>query len=416
MARDKGFWINLKDGSAIEITDHERYLQSNPGRFGLTAQKLQAMKDRRERLVAAMKKGWLRMRKQRNYVAFEHAWRDRPDVFHNILTFLKKHKGLIWPNERLYISHVDAGVDFEGTAQQFIDKWTPKRGKGVPYDPRTAPPEDWGHETDIFNLIRRHIYRKKGIPFESAVPFEVEVDVIHEALGTMGVQNGIFNLNHLLRDLGFKYDEDEGPPKPPEPEYGTISEAGLSRLWAKTKEPFVILTAFRDDPSRGDSPAERLRANRQLNRKLLAFLNANKMGAYKLVGHWLEGPQGMDYETAVAKGLAHDVVEEPFFVPKPRNMSKDEFLTIMKDIAFSPELHQDSILYGDGKTFWYWYRDNPRPKKAGDKITFSKVAQAYSQLRKRPGVPFVFEGVIMPINVMSRQALSALGLLWPVVS
>jgi hypothetical protein len=330
-------------------------------------------------------------------------------VFDALLTFMKKNKNLVWANERMYVSHVQDGVDFEGTAQEFIDKFTPKRGKGVRYDPATAPRDDWGHETEIFNMLRKRIFRKKGIPYESEVPFETQVEIVQEAFSTMGSQHPkVYNLERLLMDLGFRVPEPEV--YEPLEQFGTVSEAGLSRLWAKTREPFAIITAFRDDPSRGACPAARLRANRQMNKKLLSFLNSNRMGAYKLIGHWEEAPEGLSYAQAKARGLTQDVTEESFMVPKPKDMPENEFRGAM--VALMRAYKQDAIVYGDGTSVMLIFQDGST-SGLGSKPSFNRVAQAYSQLRSRPGVPFVFEGVAAPINVTSRQAFDSLGLLWP---
>jgi hypothetical protein len=408
MPRDKGYWINLKSGKAKEVYDHESELFSNPKSYYLTADRLRGMKDRRERLIAAMKKGFLRMRKQRGYIAWEHHWRDRPMVMDVILTFMKKNKRVVWPEERMYISHVNDGVDFEGTAKDFIEKFTPKKGKGVRYDPKTAPRDDWGHETEIFNMLRKRIYKKKGIPYESEVPFETQVEIVHEAFQTMGSQRNVFDLERLLSDLGFKVPEVEV--YEPLDQFGTVSEAGLSRVWAKTKEPFAIITSFRDDPSRGSTPAARLKANRQMNKKLLSFLNSNRMGAYKLIGHWEEAPEGMSYAQAKARGMTQDVTEESFMVPKPKDMPEEEFRAAM--VSLMRAYKQDAIVYGDGTSVMLIFQDGST-SGIGSKPSFNRVAQAYSQLRNRPGVPFVFEGVAAPINVTSRQAFDAIGLYWP---
>jgi 3-deoxy-D-manno-octulosonic acid (KDO) 8-phosphate synthase len=58
-------------------------------------------------------------------------------------------------------------------------------------------------------------------------------------------------------------------------------------------------------------------------------------------------------------------------------------------------------LVGDGI---YLYYKNGGSDKIGSDISLNKTAQAYSQMRKKKNVPFVFEGSLQPTNNISKQA------------
>lgn len=380
-----GLWLDIDTGETVEVFDHETTVRSNPRKFGLSQSQLSRMKERDDVLKAAMKNGWIRMRRHRNYIAFEHLHKDRPDIFFAILQMMKKHKGMIWPSDTIWISHVKQGVDFEGKAEEFIDKYTARFG-GVPYDPQTAPPEEWGRETEIATMLRKRLLRKAGVPYEDAT-FLQKTDVLFEVMKSLRVLEDPF--------LSERTDGESV-------EFGRLSEAGLARLWSKTKEPFSILTAFRNEYTK--------KQNIQRNKELIRWLNANKMGAYRLIGHWREAPEGMSYEQAEREGKLTDVTEDSLMVPKPEDMPLNVFREVMVDIM--QKYGQDAVVFGDGQKVMLLYRDGTTDV-IGKKPAFNKIAQAYSQLRKKPEVPFVFEGVAVPVNSLSCWAFKTLGLLYP---
>lgn len=176
-------------------------------------------------------------------------------------------------------------------------------------------------------------------------------------------------------------------------EFGSINEAGLSRMLSQTKgNDFCIVTAFRDNYS--------LKQNRQRNGEILKLLNSKKMGGYMLIGHWQEAPDGVDYADATADQLTDVVEESIFFVNK--GMSQDDFWDFCGSIG--DKYKQDAIVVGlDGQGVFLRFRGGGK-EKIGTKLTLGKTSQAYSQMRNKKNVPFVFEGSLSPINNMSRQA------------
>lgn len=183
---------------------------------------------------------------------------------------------------------------------------------------------------------------------------------------------------------------------------GTLDEASLSRLWRHTEDPFAIITAFRDKYS--------LKQNRDRNRQLLSTLNSMGMGPILLTGHWAEAPPGMDYQTAKQQGATTDVEEDAFFVPKPHDMDPEEFRLQM---TLAMKMYdQDAIVFSDDEATYLLFNDSSRSKFDNKRPTFNKVNQAYSNLRKKPSVPFVFEGTRQPGNIMGRMAFDKIGLAW----
>jgi len=199
---------------------------------------------------------------------------------------------------------------------------------------------------------------------------------------------------------------------------GYIDESSLSRVWRLMEKPFAILTAFRGQLD--------LKTNQKRNRELLSALNGMGMGPHLLIGHWQEAPDGfavtgsgnslvivtpdgqrLPLAKAVSDGIVQDVTEESFFVPIPADMTYIEFVeTITK---FVKKYKQDAAILGDGENMYFLTRSG-RLTKFASTAAFGKIAQAYSQLRKKPGVPFVFEGVTQPQGVISRMAFAFLGL------
>jgi len=200
---------------------------------------------------------------------------------------------------------------------------------------------------------------------------------------------------------------------------GAICEASLSRLLnMASKRDFCIATGFRYGNT--------LQQNRQLNKELNSTLASKKMGGYSLIGHWQEAPDGVEYKDADPETL-QDSVEESVLFTRPEDMSKRDFIGFCGDIG--RKFNQDAVLVGlvsddvkfnsKGFTFAGGAKEDdtkdPQPgiylvykdgsmDKIGNSLTIGKVSQAYSQMRSKKSVPFVFEGVLKPTNNISKQA------------
>lgn len=178
---------------------------------------------------------------------------------------------------------------------------------------------------------------------------------------------------------------------------GQISEASLSRLlsMAKSKD-FCIATAFRYSNT--------LQQNRNLNRELLASLNSQKMGGYQLIGHWQEAPDGIDYQDAKPEELT-DSVEESVLFTKPDSMQRQDFVN--QCVGIAKKYNQDAVIIGlTGDGIYLAFKDGSTDK-IGSGVSLNKTAQAYSQMRKKPNVPFIFEGNLQPTSNTSKMAFKA---------
>lgn len=178
---------------------------------------------------------------------------------------------------------------------------------------------------------------------------------------------------------------------------GQISEASLSRLLSMVQnKDFCIATAFRYGNS--------LQTNRNLNKTLLSTLNSQKMGGYQLIGHWQEAPDGVDYQDAKPNELT-DSVEESILFVKPDNMDRNKFVTQCARIA--KQFNQDAVVVGLANEGVHLVFKDGDTHKVGDKVALNKTAQAYSQMKKKPNIPFVFEGMLEPTSNISKQAFKA---------
>lgn len=195
---------------------------------------------------------------------------------------------------------------------------------------------------------------------------------------------------------------------------GRIDEAGLARLLSRINgRDFAIITGFRAGLS--------LKQNQARNAEIRRFLDARQMGGYMLIGHWQEAPEGIDYEKAVPEDLT-DVTEESILFVKPDEMAQQDFVNMC--VALIRKYNQDAGVVGLTKTvgegltenrgdyaIYLFYKDGSNDQ-IGNELSLGKTAQAYSQMRNKPNVPFVFEGTLAPINVTSRMAFKRKNVLY----
>ena len=182
-------------------------------------------------------------------------------------------------------------------------------------------------------------------------------------------------------------------------EEGLLNEGGMSRIVQHFTKPFAIISAFRDKYS--------LRENRARNRRLESDLKKLGAGGIKLIGHWLEAPDGTPWEAALASGDVNDVVEESYFVPKPKGMDREDFFLAI--LGLVKKYQQDAGIVGDnGRAFLLMPSGDV---KSLGKATIGRVSQAYSRLRGRPQT-FVFEGTMHPSSNAHRHLLKERSVLW----
>jgi hypothetical protein len=185
-------------------------------------------------------------------------------------------------------------------------------------------------------------------------------------------------------------------------EFGTISEASLSRLvsMAQNKD-FCIATAFRSNFSK--------RQNRERNKELFSMLQRNKMGGYMLVGHWQEAPDGTDWKDASPEQL-QDITEESVLFVRPESVSREQFIEMCVGIA--KKFNQDAViigLQGEGVNLYFKNGDST---KIGTDFSVGRIAQAYSNLRGGNPLPFIFEGSLIPETNFGRMAFSVNNILY----
>lgn len=180
-------------------------------------------------------------------------------------------------------------------------------------------------------------------------------------------------------------------------QFGQINEAGLSRLLSKADtNDFCIVTAFRY----GNSP----KANRTKNQEIFSMLSSQKMSGYKLIGHWQEAPDGVEFQDTSPEQLTDSVEESVMFIRRA-DLEQDKFIELCVNLC--KKFNQDAVVVGlvnDG--VYLYFKDGTR-QKVGTKLTLGKTGQAYSQMRNKKNVPFVFEGVAQPTSNISRQCFTA---------
>lgn len=187
-----------------------------------------------------------------------------------------------------------------------------------------------------------------------------------------------------------------------EEKFGHVVEASLSRLISRTTgSDFCIATGFRSNLS--------FRQNKERNKQILQQLNSHKMGGYLLIGHWQEAPDGVEFVDATTDQLI-DSLEESILFVKTDNLSREAFIEICVQIA--RKFNQDAVIIGLSNVGVFLYYKDGTYDKVGSKMTLGKTAQAYSQMRNKPNVPFVFEGNLHPINNFGRQMFDLKNILY----
>lgn len=185
-------------------------------------------------------------------------------------------------------------------------------------------------------------------------------------------------------------------------EFGTISEASLSRLvsMVQTKD-FCIATAFRSNFTK--------KQNRQRNKELFSMLQSKKMGGYMLVGHWQEAPDGTNWKDATPEQL-QDITEESVLFVRPESISREQFIEMC--IGIAKKFNQDAVIIGLNGEGVHLYFKNGDSSKIGTNFSIGKIAQAYSNLRGGNPSPFIFEGSLIPETNFGRMAFSINNILY----
>lgn len=130
MPDGEGFWIRVATAEAVLIDEHCRYASRHPDFFNLTADEIAStgfggetegpVRERMLRLV--MSKGWIRMRRHSGYIAFQFEWFDQPAAIAAIKAFMTSRPNLVWPTDRIVVTHVDKALVYDGPAARFAEE------------------------------------------------------------------------------------------------------------------------------------------------------------------------------------------------------------------------------------------------------------------------------------------------------
>ena len=183
-----------------------------------------------------------------------------------------------------------------------------------------------------------------------------------------------------------------------------ISEAGLSRVLSRVDkaEDLVIITAYRSNLSKKE--------NINRNRALRGELNKRKMGAYQLVGHWQECQNPNIEYSDCPKDQLVDAVERSFLVIKPDDMTSKDFLGFL--VRMAKKYDQDGIVYKHDNEYTIVNKRGATEFKIGTNVGVGKLGQAYSQYVKKLDVPFIFEGIDVPVTNTGKAIFKSNGILW----
>jgi len=133
------------------------------------------------------------------------------------------------------------------------------------------------------------------------------------------------------------------------------------------------------------------------------------MGGYMLIGHWQEAPDGVDWRDASPEQLTDSEEETVLFV-KPDDMDREEFVSICVELG--KDFNQDAVIVGlNGEGIFLYFGDGER-EQVGTTMSLNKIAQAYSRMRAKMNVPFVFEGTLAPTGNFGRQLCSIRNILY----
>lgn len=194
-----------------------------------------------------------------------------------------------------------------------------------------------------------------------------------------------------------------------------IKEDSLSRLLSVVEnKDFIIISVYRQFDKNGNQVSKKTNILR--NRKLRSILNNHKMGVHQLVGVWQEAPTGMDYEQAKKDGLLTDSVERSYLVAKPDSMTTSDFINLAIELMTIDGETQDAVVFhcADviGKEGYYILNNDGSFFKIGDKLTLGKISQAYSRHVKKSSIPFVFEGLEVPVSNSGKLVFKKLNILY----
>lgn len=351
MKEETAYWLSPKGDILPVGQTHIKYIIDNPQDFKLTSSEIKSIYD-----------------KYGESLNFEGKARNEI-----MLAVLKKG----WVRMRFYQTRQRYGWslelwDFDDYSKNIIYKWAAK-GMGL------LESTNFGANTSV-TIVDLKSYEEKRPEFMWKFEYTLKSIVegkIYESENTSNIVSNL-KLPQFIELDNVDYTN-----------VGNISEASLSRVlsFVQDKE-FVIITTYRNDKTKSE--------NKLSNKQLLNDLNSKKMGPYNIIGHFVENSN-------------IDVIEDAFLIVKPDEINSQDFKEYF--IRKCNQYNQECVLYSTGGIIFYLMPDGELVK-IGTRLVLNKLERAYSTLRKKPNVPFIFEGLKVSKTNMGKDLLYKLGLKW----
>jgi hypothetical protein len=173
-------------------------------------------------------------------------------------------------------------------------------------------------------------------------------------------------------------------------------------------KPFAIISAFRPKYSHAANMKRSGSLLKQINRLL------DKPGAYKLIGWWQNMTDeavklGLSWQDAKSRGMLQEpTAEESYLVVKPATTDYDDFRETIVELGRWWD--QEGVLVGDGQQVFNVDPKNGDGFPIGTGLTAPLLAGAYSRMKNKPDVPFVFAGTLQPTSPRGGHLYAAAGL------
>lgn len=354
-------WINPKGDIIPVTTKHINYIRDNPKEVGITKEDYIEIfkkfgekfgwegKARNELITNAMQRGWIRIRNKKNSGWSVETWIMNKKSQNYIYHWAKKVLGLEESYDIDYVNIHILSLMMKGKPQSM-----------------------WNFQYTLNDIISGKIYEH----------FEDDEEEGYTIL------NG--NKVRIKKFKGYQIGKHSSPF-----DYlvGELSEAGLARLLSNTrknKNNFVILSASRRERSKKE--------NKEKSIELFKELNRIKLGPYSIEGHWVE--------TDRVTNKKMPVTEDSFFVVNTK-YSLEVFREIILNLVIKYE--QESAIFAFDDEI-YELKQNNKLIFIGKNIELNTISKAYSVMKNKPNIPFIFEGMRQPMTLRGRELFTRIGL------
>ena len=156
-----------------------------------------------------------------------------------------------------------------------------------------------------------------------------------------------------------------------------MNESDWSRLYYHKNNGCFMISAYRNENTE--------EVNKQKTDKLAKEIKSKGLGYIRILGGFIEN-KGTENEV--------EVIEESFFVPKPKNYTDEDFFKIA--INFCKDYNQDSVLISlpNYTQFGYYDKQGKFDFSPGDRMIFNKehIKEYFSELvyGRRHHIKFAF--------------------------